>query len=85
MFSFFSTNSNSSYKKLAYDFSLNNSALFVVSTGQSGHVLSKHYDDQSTLWQNKQYLPLKLDMKIKQRNSVGTITFEPASFAHKTN
>ena len=71
--------------KAIYDFSLNNSALFVVSTGQSGHFLSKHYDDQSTLWQNKQYLPLKLDMKIKQRNSVGTITFEPASFAHKTN
>ena len=36
------------------DFSDPESSLFIASTGQSGHPLSKHYDDLSKLWRNRQ-------------------------------
>ncbi|MEM9580425.1 MAG: penicillin acylase family protein, partial [Pseudomonadota bacterium] len=33
-----------------YDFADPDSSLFIISTGQSGHLLSRHYDDLGTLW-----------------------------------
>jgi len=60
-----------------YDFSENDNSLFIISTGQSGHFLSKHYDDQSVVWQKQQYLPMEYDKTLTQGGSVGTTTFEP--------
>ena len=33
-----------------YDFADPDSSVFISSTGQSGHFLSRHYDDLGTLW-----------------------------------
>ena len=53
------TASHGSTLRAIFDFSSNNVSLFILSTGQSGHFLSKHYDDQSILWQQEQYITMR--------------------------
>ena len=42
---------------------------FIISTGQSGNLLSKHYDDLSTLWATGEYLRLSTKRQIVEGNS----------------
>jgi penicillin G amidase len=41
-----------------YDFADPDSSLFITSTGQSGHLLSRHYDDLGELWRRGEYVPM---------------------------
>ena len=61
-----------------YDFSPNSASLFVISTGQSGHFLSQHYDDQSILWQQEQYISLDHNKKFLDGTAPMTV-FTPIS------
>jgi penicillin amidase len=45
-------------------FSEHSESLFVISTGQSGHFLSSHYDDFLTDWQNVQYRTMRYKRNI---------------------
>jgi penicillin amidase len=47
-----------------YDFADPNSSVFVISTGQSGHFLSQHYDDLAELWRRGEYVPMSLDQDL---------------------
>ena len=60
-----------------FDFSNNDHSLFIISTGQSGHFLSPHYDDQSQLWQREQYIPIKYDIADRQGGSTATTNLSP--------
>lgn len=60
-----------------YDFSNSETTSFVISTGQSGHFLSRHYDDQSILWQKEQYIPINYKIKARRGGSIATTTFDP--------
>ena len=42
--------------KMIVDFSTPNKNMFIIPTGQSGHMLSKHYDDQTKIWKNGDFL-----------------------------
>ncbi len=64
-----------------FDFSDENKSMFILSTGQSGHILSKHYDDQSILWQQQQYIPITTNKKLILLGSVGTVNLIPENFA----
>ncbi|MEX0302897.1 MAG: penicillin acylase family protein, partial [Leisingera sp.] len=44
-----------------YDFADPDSSVFIVSTGQSGHPLSRYYDDMAQLWRRGEYIPMSLD------------------------
>ncbi len=44
-----------------YDFSDPDNSVFIISTGQSGHPLSQHYDDLSLLWRRGEYITMSLD------------------------
>ena len=44
-----------------YDFADPDSSVFIISTGQSGHPLSRHYDDLGELWRRGEYIPMSLD------------------------
>ena len=68
--------SHGSTLRTIYDFSQTNHVLFIISTGQSGHFLSKHYSDQSILWQQEQYIPMKYN-KRNLNGKIATITFDP--------
>ncbi|MCK8462312.1 penicillin acylase family protein [Aliiroseovarius sp. S1339] len=60
-----------------YDFADPNSSLFVISTGQSGHPLSRHYDDLGELWRRGEYTPMSLDPALARAASVGVTQLLP--------
>ncbi len=62
-----------------YDFSDLDASRFIISTGQSGHPLSRHFDDQSTLWRAGEYAVMSLDPARARANAVGITTLEPAA------
>ena len=60
-----------------YDFADPDSSVFVTSTGQSGHFLSRHYDDLAQLWRRGEYIPMSLDADLARAASVGVTTLSP--------
>lgn len=64
-----------------YDFADPDSSVFVISTGQSGHFLSRHYDDLGQLWRRGEYIPMSLDTDLARAAAVGTTTLRPAEGA----
>ena len=44
-----------------YDMADENNNIFILSTGQSGHYLSDHYDDLSIIYSNEDYVPMTLN------------------------
>ncbi len=62
-----------------YDFADPNSSVFVTSTGQSGHFLSRHYDDLAQLWRRGEYIPMSLDTDLARAASVGVTNLLPAT------
>lgn len=60
-----------------YDFADPDSSVFITSTGQSGHFLSRHYDDLGQLWRRGEYVPMSLDPELAQGGSVGETKLTP--------
>jgi penicillin amidase len=60
-----------------YDFADPDSSVFVISTGQSGHMLSRHYDDLAQLWRRGEYIPMSLDVELARAASLGTTRLLP--------
>jgi penicillin amidase len=61
-----------------YDFADPDSSVFIISTGQSGHPLSSHYDDLSELWRRGEYVPMSLDPDLARAGAIGTTILTPA-------
>lgn len=61
-----------------YDFADPDSSVFITSTGQSGHFLSRHYDDMAQLWRRGEYIPMSLDTELARAAAVGVTTLQPA-------
>ncbi|MCZ0812280.1 MAG: penicillin acylase family protein [Pseudomonadota bacterium] len=62
-----------------YDFADPDSSVFIISTGQSGHFLSRHYDDLAQLWRRGEYIPMSLDPALARAAAVGITVLEPAA------
>ena len=62
-----------------YDFADPDSSVFVTSTGQSGHFLSRHYDDMAQLWRRGEYIPMSLDADLARAAAVGVTVLTPVS------
>ena len=60
-----------------YDFADPESSVFILSTGQSGHPLSRHYDDLGDLWRRGEYIPMTLDPELARGGAVGITTLRP--------
>jgi penicillin amidase len=60
-----------------YDFADPDSSVFIISTGQSGHPLSRHYDDLGELWRRGEYIPMSLDPALARAASVGVMKLIP--------
>jgi len=54
-----------------YDFADPDSSVFIASTGQSGHFLSRHYDDLGQLWRRGEYIPMSLDIDLARAAATG--------------
>ncbi len=60
-----------------YDFADPDSSVFIISTGQSGHPLSRHYDDLGALWRRGEYIPMSLDPALARAGAVGVTRLIP--------
>ncbi|MFC4215200.1 penicillin acylase family protein [Pseudophaeobacter arcticus] len=60
-----------------YDFADPDSSLFILATGQSGHFLSRNYDDMAQLWRRGEYVPMSLDEDLARAAAVGVTTINP--------
>ena len=70
-------NIHSAIYRGVYDFADPDSSIFVISTGQSGHFLSQHYDDLGILWRRGEYVPMSLDPNLARAASLGITTILP--------
>lgn len=62
-----------------YDFADPDSSVFVTATGQSGHPLSRYYDNLGELWRRGEYIPMSLDPDLARAAAVGVTTLVPAA------
>ncbi len=60
-----------------YDFADPDSSVFITSTGQSGHFLSRYYDDMAQLWRRGEYVPMSLDEDLARAAAVGVTRLLP--------
>lgn len=60
-----------------YDFADPDSSVFIISTGQSGHPLSRHYDDLGELWRRGEYIPMTLDPELARAGANGVTLLYP--------
>ncbi|MEM1274008.1 MAG: penicillin acylase family protein [Pseudomonadota bacterium] len=71
-------NTHSAGYRGVYDFADPDSSVFVLSTGQSGHPLSPHYDDLGELWRRGEYIPMSLDPDLARAGNIGITQLSPA-------
>ena len=62
-----------------YDFADPDSSVFVTATGQSGHPLSRYYDNMGELWRHGEYIPMSLDPNLARAAAVGITELVPAA------
>ena len=62
-----------------YDFADPDSSVFIISTGQSGHPLSRFYDNLGELWRRGEYIPMSLDPELARAAAAGVMVLEPAN------
>lgn len=62
-----------------YDFADPDSSVFVSATGQSGHPLSRYYDNMGELWRRGEYIPMSLDPNLARAAAVGITELVPAA------
>ena len=60
-----------------YDFADPDSSVFIIATGQSGHPLSRHYDDLGELWRRGEYIPMSLDPELARAAATGVMVLTP--------
>lgn len=60
-----------------YDFADPDSSVFITSTGQSGHPLSRFYDNLGELWRRGEYVPMSLDPALARGAAVGVTRILP--------
>ncbi|EAR52156.1 putative penicillin acylase (penicillin amidase) [Oceanicola granulosus HTCC2516] len=61
-----------------YDFADPDSSVFITSTGQSGHPLSRYYDHLGERWRRGEYIPMSLDPSLARGGAVGVTVLRPA-------
>jgi penicillin amidase len=61
-----------------YDFADPDSSVFVSATGQSGHPLSRYYDNLGELWRRGEYVPMSLDPALARAAAVGVTVLMPS-------
>lgn len=57
-----------------YDLDNPDASLYMHSTGQSGHVLSSHYDDFAERWSRVDYIPMSMRRDEIEAGALGTLT-----------
>jgi penicillin amidase len=74
----YETNWSVSYRQII-DLSDWKNSRCVISTGQSGHFLSRFYDDQIPLWIGEKYHPMLFSREEIEEQAVGVLKLKPVS------
>src|SRR4029079_612990 len=59
------------------DLSPANDSRFADAVGESGHFLSKHYDDYLADWQTVRHRPMRMDRREIDKSAIGTLRLVP--------
>jgi penicillin amidase len=60
------------------DLSPANDSRFLDAVGQSGHFLSRHYDDSLPDWQNVRHRRMRMDRTDIEKGAIGHLYLTPA-------
>ncbi|MGR3722554.1 penicillin acylase family protein [Abyssibius alkaniclasticus] len=71
------TNVNGAGFRMVVNLSNPDSSLYIAATGQSGHILSRFYDDMNQLWRQGEYLQMSLDPTQARGGAVGISNLTP--------
>ncbi len=63
--------------RAVYDFSDLDNSVYIISTGQSGHVLSPFYNDLGKLWSRGEYIRMNLDIELIRQSAIGVTVLSP--------
>lgn len=61
-----------------YDFSDLDKSKFIISTGQSGNIMSKHYSDLTDKWARLEYISMSTNKNDYRLKALGELKFVPA-------
>jgi penicillin amidase len=64
------------YRQIA-DLASANDSRFIVDVGQSGHLLSRHYDDFLPDWQAGQHRPMRIERAHVDDGALGRLRLTP--------
>jgi penicillin amidase len=67
--------------RAVYDLSDLSQSGFIIATGQSGHPLSRHFDDLIEPWRDGELLTIAGDREALADRAIGTLTLRPAAGA----
>ena len=71
------TNIHAAGFRMVVDFDNPDNSVYIAATGQSGHLLSRHYDDLAVIWRRSEYIPMTLDPAIARGAAAGITTLTP--------
>ena len=64
-------------RRAVRDAAMGTCTIFIIATGESGHPLSRHYDDLGVLWRRGEYVPMSLDADLARAAAVGITRLTP--------
>lgn len=73
------TNVHAAGFRMVVDFDNPNNAVYIAATGQSGHFLSRFYDDLSVIWRRSEYISMSLDPALARGAAAGISHLLPAA------
>jgi len=72
------TNIHAAGFRMVVDFDNPDNSVYIAATGQSGHFLSRFYDDLSVIWRRAEYISMSLDPAIARGAPAGISNLLPA-------
>ncbi len=71
------TNIHAAGFRMVVDFDTPENAVYIAATGESGHLLSRYYDDLAVIWRRSEYIPMTLDPAIARGAAAGVTWLRP--------
>lgn len=62
-----------------YDFDKPDEFIFILPAGQSGHIMSKHYEDMTEMWLEGKYIKINTARNIIENSNYKRLTLQPVN------
>lgn len=71
------TNVHAAGFRMVVDFDNPDNSEYIAATGESGHLLSRYYDDLAVIWRRSEYIPMTLDIAAARGAAAGITELQP--------